>query len=288
MFPRFWSLLDDDDAPVRRAKVAAFQTIFVLVLAVEYWIRAFAKWGQLSPLYSASLGVVTVLAACVLAGLGRRLAFGALAVTQAVIVWREFPATGNHAYLELVFCVLCAALDRERDDDRVLFLRAVRWSVCVVLFYSGVQKIVHGYWFRGEYLAFSSHTPSFRAVLALLVEPAEMQRLLALHGEVGDGPYRMSSPLLLAASNSVYLLEMALGALLLWPRTRRFAVPVVLAMLVAIEVGAREAFFGLVFVNAVLVFVRTDLNRRLIPAFGVLLLAMLLSRVGILPEATFY
>jgi hypothetical protein len=284
----FWSLLDEDDAPLAQAKIRAFQLVFALVLATEYWVRAAAKWGQHSTVYLVSLAVVTVLASLVVAKRWTRLAFAGLAATQAVIVWREFPATGNHAYLELVLCIFCALLDARRGDERTAFLRAVRWTVCVVLFYSGLQKLVHGYWFDGQYLAFSVHTESFRPVLALLMPASELERLLALRGEVGDGPYRVAGPLLVAVSNAVYASEMLLAAALLWRTTRAAAVAVVAALLVAIELGAREVFFGLVFASALLLFLHSDLNRRLVPAFIAVLLALLLSRAGMLPEATFY
>jgi hypothetical protein len=109
-----------------------------------------------------------------------------------------------------------------------------------------------------------------------------------LRGEIGDGPYRVESAALLLVSNAVYLTEIALAALLFVRRTRWVAVLVVLALLVAIEIGAREVFFGLVFASALLTFPRADVNRRLLPVVAALLTALLLSRAGVLPEATFY
>ena len=57
---------------------------------------------------------------------------------------------------------------------------------------------------------------------------------------------------------------------------------------VAIQAGARELFFGLLFTNAMLLFVRSDLNRRLVPLFAAVLVGLALVRFGVLPEMVFY
>ncbi len=74
----------------------------------------------------------------------------------------------------------------------------------------------------------------------------------------------------------------------MWPRTRIAAALAGLGLLAGIEVGAREIFFGLIFVNATLCFLPVRLHQRAVPVVAVVLLALTLSRLGILPEATFY
>jgi hypothetical protein len=286
---RILRVLDDDDASWRFAKIRAFEIIFALILVTEYWARAIPKWDGLTQLYTVSLAVVSVLSLAALTMRARTIAFAGLALTQAVVLWREFPAAGNHAYLELVFCLLCALLDPRQAEEQKLFLRAARAIVCIVLFYGGVQKMVHGYYSHGQYLAFSiGASPSFRGLLEHLMPAAELERLAAYKGEIGDGPYLVASGLFVALSRAVYLAEMALAVLLVVPATRRLGVWGATLFVVAIEIGAREVFFGLVFVNALLLFLRTDLNRKLIGAFAALLAALLLIRVGVLPEVVFY
>jgi hypothetical protein len=280
--------LDWDDPGTHVPKIRAFQTIFVCVLAAEYWARAIPKWEQLSTLYTTSLGVSTLLAVAVLGTPWKRLAFLGLAVTQAAVVWAEFPAAGNHAYLELFLCLLCAALDGREPDDQRLFLRAVRWMVCVIFVYGGLQKWIHGYYSHGQFLAFSLLTESFRPVLRPLLPADEFARLVAYTGQPGSGPYLVSSPLFLIFSHGVYLVEIALAPLLLLPATRVFGLFAAIGFMAGIEAAARELFFGLVFVNAILCFARTDLNRRLIPVFVSVLIVLLLIRAGVLPEMTFY
>jgi hypothetical protein len=285
---RVFALLDDADGTDQTARVRAFELILILVVGTEYWLRAVPKWGQLTPAYYGHLAVATL---CCLAALRvpwRRAAFAVLAVSHAGLVWREFPSAGNHAYLEVFFCALAAFLRTSDPAEARLFVRAVRWMVVIIFFYSGLQKWVHGYWVHGQYLAFSLDSAGFRPVLRLLLSPAEYARLAALTGEVGDGSYRVTSWLLLAVSNATWLVEMALAPLLVWRRTRLPAAVVGLALLTGIEVGAREVFFGLIFVNAALCFLPVGLHRRAVPMVAVVLLALTLSRLGVLPEATFF
>lgn len=286
---RLLALLDDEDGPAARdTGLRAFEVILVLVVATEYWARAVPKWGQLAPAYYGHLAAASVLCLLALRITWRRWALGALAVSHAILVWREFPATGNHAYLEVVFFALAALLCTGVRDDDVLHRRAVRWMVLVVFFWSAVQKLVHGYWLNGAYLAFSLDSAGFRPVLSWLLDPAELTRLSGYRGQPGDGPYLVSGWRLLAVSNGTWLVELALAPLLVWRRTRRAAALLGLAVLLGIQVGAREVFFGLVFANAVLLYLPAPWHRRVVPAVAVLLAALMLSRLGVLPEAIFH
>lgn len=285
---RLLALLDDGDAGDRAAGLRAFETILILVVAAEYWARAIPKWGQLAPAYYGHLAVASVLCLVALRVAWRRWALAVLAVSHAVLVWREFPATGNHAYLEVVFFALAALCGTGARDDDALEQRAVRWLVCVVFFWSAVQKLAYGYWLNGSYLAFSLDSAGFRPVLAWLIDPGELARLSTYQGRPGDGPYLVSSWRLLAVSNGTWLVELLLAPLLVWRRTRRAAAFLGLAVLSGIEVGAREVFFGLVFANAVFCYLPGAWHRRAVPVVALLLAALMLSRVGVLPEAVFH
>jgi hypothetical protein len=92
--------------------------------------------------------------------------------------------------------------------------------VVVVLVSSGLQKLVNGYWFRGQFLAWSLWRDSFRLALAPLLPADELARLVALGASPGEGPYFLRSPFMLGASNAVWFGEIALG-LLLVPRVTR-------------------------------------------------------------------
>jgi len=258
------------------------------VLATEYWLRAIPRWDQLSEVYLRQLGIASVLCVAALFVRLRRAAFAALAVVHTVLVAREFPATGNHAYLEIVLCGFGALLDPAVPSERTLYLRAARALVLIIFFWSGLQKLVNGYWTNGLYLAFALRTPSYRAVLWPLVPAGELDRLASLGVEAGSGPYTPAAPALVAVSNATWMLEIALAPLLAWRPTRVVAALAAMALITAIEVGAREVFFGLVFLDCLLLFLPAGVQRAAVVGVVLALAALVLVRLGVLPEATFY
>jgi len=277
-----------DSPSVGAARLHAFQTIVLMILGVEYWCRALRRWEGLTPELQGSLVVVSLLVAVGSFPALRRSAFLGLAAVHGWVLWLEFPAAGNHAFLELYLCLLSAYLAVDRAEERILFVRATRWIFCLVLFYAGLQKFVHGYYFHGQYLAFSVWIESFRPVLAALVPASEFARIVGLGVEVGAGPYLVDSRPLLIASNLVWIAEIIIPFGLLARPTRALAVVASLALVAAIEAGARELFFGMLYANLALLFTTSDWHQRFRPVFALALAALLLSRLGILPEATFF
>jgi hypothetical protein len=285
---RVLALLDGDDPATELSKVRAFERIFVLIVCTEYWARATPKGNDLGLNYWITLSLVSALGVTALTARWARLAFLGLAVTQTVRIWNDFPGVGNHSYLELILCVLCAALDGRDREERRLFLRAVRWMTCVVFFYAGLQKLVHGYYFRGQLLAYSIGIEAFKPVLQLLLPHDEFVRLSRFHLQAGDGPFLLSSTLMLVLSNATYVIEMGLVPLLVLRRTRQLAVVGAIVFLLGIELAAREFFFGLLYINMLLLFFERAVNRRLVGFFAAILACLLLVRLKVLPEVTFY
>jgi len=271
---RIAALVDGDDRRVRARRLASFEQGFALIVGVEYWLRALPRWDALALRYFLVLAVATPACLAIVVPwtrFARRGAFALLATAHAVLVWSEFPSTGNHAYLELLVCLLAAFLSPDDDGEALLYLRALRWLVVIVLFWSGIQKLVSGYWLGGEYLAFALGSETYRSVLAWLVSPGELARLSALRGEVGDGPYRAAGPGLVLASNVAWCAEVLLAPALCWRRTRPLALVGALVLISIIEVAAREFFFGLVFALALLNFARRDVMTPARWAIAVLL-----------------
>ena len=285
---RFFSWLGGGDAAVRLAQVVAFERIVVLVIGAEYWCRGLARWNDLSAAYVASLGAATLLCLVALLTRWRRPALFVLAAVHAFVVWREFPAAGNHAYLEVMLCLLGAFLDPADDAERTLYVAAARWLAVVILFWSGVQKLVHGYYFHAEYFAFSLWIESFRTVFRWLLPAEEYARLTAFTGAPGDGPYFVRGPLVVAIANLTWIAEMALPLALLVRRTRALAVVAAVALICAIEAAAREVFFGLLYVNLILLHLENDAHRRLVVPVVVVVACLVAVRAGWLPTVVFY
>jgi hypothetical protein len=253
----------------------------------EYWSRLIQHWQAPDTFLVVSPLAITGLGAAVLVGRWRRQAFLGLALVVGSLLTIVFPGGGNHEYLEFLLCLLCAALDPDVSEERLLLRDSVRWMTVVILFWAGVQKLVHGFYFDGEYLAYSVSRETYASVFSWLLPADELARLAALDGSAGTGPYATRDGLFLAVSNATYILEIALAPLLLFRATRRVALVLVLLLLLGIESAAREMFFFFVQLNMLLLFLDGDLNRRLIGPIAAVLAGMLLVRLGVLPEVVF-
>jgi hypothetical protein len=280
--------LDGDVAGAELSKIRGFEIIFALVICAEYWTKALARRGELAPAEVVALVPATVLAAATLVGFRRRTVFAGFALLQAWYVWTNFPVTGNHRFLELVVAVLLAILSPGVEQERRLLFRSLRFTVLVVLFFSGLQKLIHGYYLRGQFLAYSLSRDSFHVALAPLLPAGEADRLRALGDLPGAGPYLVESPAFLIVSNAVWIAEIGLAFLLVHRATRRFAWIAACLFVVATELVAREFMFGIEFVATLALFARDDVVRRFVAPVAAVLTALVLIRLGLLPEVTFH
>ncbi|MBV1859349.1 MAG: hypothetical protein KUG77_13115 [Nannocystaceae bacterium] len=218
---------------------------------------------------------------------GRRLGrLGALALALSIVV-ATFPRTGNHLYLVVVVVGLCVRLEFASDAMRDLLARSLRWVLIVVLFSSGLQKLAYGFYLDGQMLAYLGDRDGYSGLLSLLTPEGEAHRLATLPRVAGGGPFSSGAPLLLVASNLTYVAEMLLPLLLLYPKTRRLGVMAAFGLILVIEVFAREVFFGLWFTALLLLFVRPAVARGAFVAVVFVDVALVLVRLGILPEVLF-
>ena len=287
-FDRSFGWAGDNDAPWRVAKVRAFEIILVMHICVEHFLRGLqtpSPWPVAPGLevFGSLLAGLFVFATP-----WRRTAFGVLAALQLLFVVRTFPHPGNHTFLLFFLVSLRAFLDCGKEEEAELFLRTGRWMLALVFFWGGVQKFVHGFYFRGEIFAYYiSEKEHFRSMLGFLLPGDELARLLTYSNVEGDGPYRSASLPLTLLSNVVWLAEMALPVFLIVRRTRRAALIVTFVHLFFIEVGAREFFFGAVFTNMLLLYAPKDHHRKFVPIFALFYVWMVLVRLDILPEFKF-
>jgi hypothetical protein len=218
----------------------------------------------------------------------RRAALWLLTLTLAIQCCWTFPFIANHTFLRLIVGFLLAFLGNGSLAERRLSQVAIGWTTVVILFYTGFQKLLYGTYYQGQYLSYLiSLSDRFRLVFATIVPADELQRLQAIGTPApGSGPYTVDSVPFLILANLVYLAEMGLAAGLVWHRTRRVAVFLTLGLMLTIELGARELFFGVLFCNLILMLHPADLIRRWLPItlviYGVALVMALLGIEGFL------
>ena len=270
-------------------RLLAFERVLALVVATEYWTKTIRDRALFDAADGAALVLVTALAAAILfSGRLRRAALAGLALLQAWWIWRFFPLTGNHRYLELVFAVALAALDGRRPEHRDLELRVLRSMAILVLFYSGLQKLVWGYWTGGQYLAFAMAREPFHRMLGWLAPAEELARLASYSGAIGDGPYLVHAPLLTLLANLVWIGEIGLAVALALEATRRLAWPLACLLVLGVALVSRELMFGVEFCSALTLFSPADRLTRWVLPIAALLGLLLLVRLGLLPEVLFY
>jgi len=274
--------VEPPDATV--ATALAFRRFLLLQAAVHAWVVV--AHGR-EPLF-AQVALVSALALtpAAVAGLVPRWATLAARVAFAVMVARLvviFPDAYNHLVLETLFTGV-AALTRSGDaDEEALLLGVVRWLVVIVFAWTGLQKVLHACWFRGEFLALAIATNAHYGDLFALVMPDEVARLRALVPlRAGAGPFLVTALPFRLLSNLVWVAEIVLPIALVVARTRALAVAASIAFLVAVQVVARELVFGVLFTNGLLLFAPAA-YRRAFPLY-VALLGLLLLVEASLPD----
>lgn len=282
----FARALDGESAATER-QLRSFERLFLIALVGEYWSRILLVGVELPvPLWLAGVAALSFALGTERPTL-RQTCFGGLAALHIAISAYDFPATANHSFLVIALCLLASVLAPGEPAERTLYARAVRWVVVVVLFFSGAQKLAHGYWIDGAYLAHALSRETYASALGALIPAEELARLQSLDGSLGSGPYRPDTMALVLLSNATWVAEMLLAVLLVLPRTRLVALVATCFLFLAIEVAAREIFFGLIFLSGLSVFGPPALSRNLLLPYAIVVALLLLVRLGVLPEVVF-
>lgn len=289
MLDRLLRLVGEDADDVARSKATAFRRFLLLLLAVESW-EALHHWAGKAG-FPAHVGIAVVLTSCAALAWNVRLmrwatGVGALAMAAEIVL--AFPRNANHHWLGLVLLALLTLFAAGRADEDAPLLEGLRWIAVIGLFWAGSQKVLYGYYFGGEFLTYAvARSARFAEFFALFVPADELARVRAIEYGPGAGPYRIDSPLFVLVSNLAYLPELLLPPLLLWCRTRLVGLTALVVYLFAIEIGAREVFFGLLMLQLLLLFTERDWNRRLLPVFVAFTLYLLAMSAGLLPRWEF-
>ena len=231
-----------------------------------------------------------------------RLAAAIGCVSYLAFELASFPHNANHGLVVVLALGFLTLFDLRDAMERNIAIGACCWLTIIVLAAAGVQKVLHGAYFQGEYLAVRiASGDSFAAIFQYLLPEREFLAIREQGGRadlsglslflgprngpipfVGDGLLRFSSWQGLAISNGIWLLECTLPVLLLVRRTRTLAAWGIIGLLVGIEVAAREWFFGLLYVGLVLLFLPGEVHRRVRIAWAMAYLLPLIERIMLL------
>ena len=136
------------------SRLAAFRIYVLMHLTAESW--SFASAGEVAP-GSWGLAVATghtLLFAAGLTGRAARAVTAGAAGLLAVQIATTWPGTANHLYLSMYCLALLSALDARDGREGTLLLQALRWLTAIVFAATGLQKLLYGTYFRGQFLAF--------------------------------------------------------------------------------------------------------------------------------------
>lgn len=167
-------------------------------------------------------------------------AFASLSLVAA-----SWPQTSNHGLLGTLLSVLLPILVHEPQTAVRFFQR----TLLVICFGAGVQKLLHGTWWNGSFLAYEVVNASrFELAMRWLLSAEAWTHLRGLRGDaIGTGPYVLTGiPLWL--SRALVLLEVGLPLSALHPRLRTLAHVGLLLLAISFAFVARELLFGGLFI----------------------------------------
>lgn len=295
--PRLLAAAGPDAGSAWRENLRALR----LLLLVHVGVRSFLDFSTGGPFVAQALSLAAIVVAAVGAfpGLARRMtpiATG-LVFGQVLAAILRGGDTANHVFLEGVLLGFLSLCPPEDEGSAALGLQALRWTFAIFLFHTGLQKVLYGYYFDGQYLAYLAATyDNFELVFRHVIPAEELARLQAFNevdlgrgrwqAALGAGPYRVASPVFVAFSNAVYVLEMGLGVALLVPRTRKLAALGAIALIIGIQAGARELAFGALAIAVLLSYLPRPWLPRLLPGFFLFYAYLVLADhggLGLLP-----
>lgn len=296
MIERILGLAGSNGEDETGAKFVAFRQFLFLHMGITsvisiHGLVALEQQASLHPRLHLVVWTLATLA-CV-AGAAKQWSRTAAAVLAGLVLIDMalvFPIGSNHSFVELLCLTAVAWLNPADTDERRLLGQGLGWLFVIVLFYSGLQKVLYGTYFNASMLGYLvAVEENFASVFKFLMPAEELLRLQAMgdlpegwNVPLPDGSYAIQSWPAILASNAVYLLEMGLAVCLLIRRVRPAAVAGVILLVVAIESAAREMTFGFLMLNLVLLFTRENWISRLMPWYVFVYLLLLAASVGII------
>lgn len=274
----------------------ALRSLLILHAGVRtlYWLAPTSSWipGMLSIAMVATMrpGFIALVILSFWPRFGRRVAVIAAAAVFAQVAV-SFPTVSDHVYLELFCLGLLALFDADDERDGPILRSTLCWMAVIVLFYGGLQKLLHGYYFYGELpLLAVAEKEAFGRLFTWALPAAEVDRLRGLNLSMPDaGPLRSDSDLLLMLSNAIWAAGIVLSAFIVFARSRPVGVVVAVVALLTFGGVARQPLFALLMAQLLVLCVPGEWNRRLTLPFAAVYVAVVAAAIvfgvdAVLPE----
>jgi hypothetical protein len=241
-------------ATAQPSRLSEFQTAFLICVVGEVLFRRTGRlweWPQSAPAWMTLL-------CCAFCFARPKSSVGLWVTAVAWVLTFTDSLTSaaymaNHQVLAPVILAVLALHDAANATSERMALRNIRAIAGAVFFGSGLQKLLYGHYGDGQFLAvFAVTDPRFHDALSYFA-PAEIRRLMAVGVPYeGAGPYAIEWLPALLVTRGTVLAEMAIGILIVIPKTQNVAALLGLAMLLGIELVAHEFTFGIMFANLLL------------------------------------
>jgi hypothetical protein len=179
----------------------------------------------------------------------------------------SFPFTINHAFFDGLLLLALASRRAEPAAGGPCAVRVAQAAMLLVFFYTGVQKVVHGYYWDGQFFALRLlyHEGDmgrrlralFRAIGSLLALPPSPAHAAPRPHALAEVPANLPAWVWLglrSLSVGTWMAEIGLPLLALRPTLRRGAVLALVGLEAAILVFTGEVHFGFTVVACLLCF----------------------------------
>jgi len=229
------------------------------------WTKQYSRGttGSIAPLSCLLAGVCLLI----------RLRLIAIAIGLGVAIWGigfTLPMTPNHA-VALAVSFVFLLWDALENDTSYRASELIRWLAFTILFWSGLQKVLHGAYFNGTF--FSTQLALGDRRFAWMQSLCSASELQVLGNTPPSGPFVPGCRKITWMSSMVVCLEFAMGGLLLVPRLRSAAAGLAMIFLVFVQVVTKEITFALTMCSVLSVFLDKKTAERLCVLIVVISLA---------------
>lgn len=216
----------------------------MLLVVVAVFVDLFEMMAfNTAPMAVLILSGVAIVAQFVVPGEGRwsRVPLVLATLATAIGIWTVWPWNANHSLLTFGLVASATLVAPGRSSSLADWRDGCIVLLGVAVFLTGAQKLLYGTYFNAHALIWPEH---FEWVLRVFVSEETLTVLGDVRNAQEPGSVDLQAPLLIAASNSVWAIEVVAGLGLLWKHTRRVALYLFLALMVPTQLAANELGFA--------------------------------------------